>query len=136
MNQKTTKLSTQAANPQEHATSSVSAGKKKSKTNFFVLIFIYGFSAAMLHSFVKSMIDFRRDAAKHNVYVRELKDLWYVLISAVLCVLLRKAFDYFFKQGIVDRVMAQGLTDTEFRIEKSLKQAKDIIYYGTVSVSV
>lgn len=97
------------------------AQRKKSKNSVFVLIFIYGFSAAMLHSFVKSMIDFRAHAAKSQVKVRDFTDLFYVLASAVLIVLLRHGFDVIFKQRIVDRVMAQGLSDPEFRIQKSLK---------------
>jgi hypothetical protein len=90
----------------------------------------------MLHSFVKSMIEFRREAEIHNVAVRQLSDLWYVLISAAVIGCLRKAVEVLLKQTITDRIVAQGLSDYEFRIQKSLKQAKDIIYYGIISVNI
>ena len=134
MNNQTTSKIASTNSSQAEPSPATQPRKQKSKTGAFGLIFIYGFSAAMLHSFVKSMIDFRSDAAKWNVGVRELTDLFYVLLSAGLCVLLRYGFDCVFKQGIINRVMAQGLSDPEFRIQKSLKQGKDILYYGLVSV--
>lgn len=88
----------------------------------------------MLYSFVKSMIEFRSLAEKENVELRQFKDIFYVVISAGVCFLLRFGFDCLSKQWIMNRIEAQGLTDTEFRVQKSLKQAKDIIYYAIVLV--
>ena len=135
MNKETTQEAKTVSTNQVELPKPTQMKKKGSSQSVFMLIFVYGLSIAMLHSFFKSMIDFRRDAAQHNVHVRELKDLFYVLLSAVGCVALRHGFDLLFKQGIIDRVHAQGLSDAEYRIEKSLKQGKDIMYYGLVSVS-
>lgn len=89
----------------------------------------------MVHAFVKSMIDFRALATKSNVPMRDLSDLWLVLLATVFCALLKFVFDFFFKQSIIRTVQAQNVPDAEAKIKKCLKQGKDIFYYGILSVS-
>ena len=134
MNQNTTTEAPATSDNQAKLPQTKQDKKKGRSSGVIKLICIYGFSIAMLHSFVKSIIYFRRDAAKLNIRVREYKDLLYVLLSAICCVALRYGFELLFKQGIVDRIKAQGITNPESRIEKCLKQGKDIMYYGIVSV--
>ena len=89
----------------------------------------------MVHAFVKSMIDFRALATKSNVPMRDLTDLWLVLLATVLCAFLKLIFNFFFKESIIRSVQAQNVPDEEAKIKKCLKQGKDIFYYGILSVS-
>lgn len=65
----------------------------------------------MVHAFVKSMIDFRALATKSNVPMRDLTDLWLVLLATVLCAFLKLIFNFFFKESIIRSVQSQNVPD-------------------------
>jgi hypothetical protein len=75
----------------------------------------------MFYTIIKSVVDVRALASKNKVIMRDLSDLFFVLLASVFCFLLKHIFNFFFKQRIVDNITAQNIADTDHKIMKVLK---------------
>ena len=116
--------------------SSPTSEKKIKPIGIVIKALLISFCYIMLHTFVKTMIDFRALTEEHKLKIRDINDLWLVVIAGVLCRVLNVLFEMVFKKKIVDNILAQNRPDSETKIKKNLKQGKDILYYGIISVNI
>ena len=126
----------QNSNPIKMQNTSDPAKKEKKFLGIIPKVIMLSLSYCMLHAFVKSMIDLRELTAKYKIVMRDISDIWLVIIAALLCALIPLCFNFFFKEHIVANIKAQNIPNVDFIVNKVLKQGKDIFYYTFSSVSV
>lgn len=98
------------------------------RIHFFISLSL----VAMSYIFWSDFTSFRQKAPELGIQVRNLFDVFYIVLAAVIINILRRIVDWLLREKLETILLRDNLLDLEFRREKLTRQIFDSIYYFSI----
>lgn len=102
--------------------------KRTDRIHLFISLSLVGMS----YVFWSDYSSFREKAPKLNIRMRDLSDIYYIVIIAIVIQLLRRLVDRCLRSRLEVHLMKENLLDLDLRREKLTRQIFDAFYYFSI----